>query len=529
MECFCFTVELFFILLFVTGSSRAAKDEDWDDVVVTKVGLPVSLACSHVPLTGFVKLNWLWMPHGQDSWSLILSVNQQKEFWGAASKPDMRLTDSKFRSSGDFSLYFKPRSTDGGRYSCLIEKGEEKLRQRITMLAILQVAVSPALPVPRNSTLRLITVLSTSQAVSEVAWFSPEGQPMRSQSLTPEKVICKLPCVDQPDQGNYTCQIRPRGRFSQHLFLFTHTITVDVSKVANFINTTYGTMISVATLSRSQLSLPCASITGDYVVLYWEHPDSLKMEAVFFYDRWRRARPAPTRHHIRLANSSSADSGKFSFLLVPELREGGTYICEVFLNDNVFTQVTRVSVLQVNVRSTPSALALFCQYSQRSQVKRVTWTHQNQSLKLPWSSSAPGHIKTEVPLPLGPNLAGNYTCTMELKNGRLAKAVYTVTLPPTANTSFSSPSVLSPLYALGLLVPLVAVAIGVLLWKRGHHNSHPGIEQSLSHYSGEVENVYENPEDLRQTSAQSSVYMDLKPTGDNDIYKELDRYEECLC
>ncbi|KAG9344974.1 hypothetical protein JZ751_009514 [Albula glossodonta] len=92
-----------------------------------------------------------------------------------------------------------------------------------------------------------------------------------------------------------------------------------------------------------------------------------------------------------------------------------------------------------------------------------------------------------------------------------------------ANTSLSSPSVLSPLYALGLLVPLVAVAIGVLLWKRGHHNSHPGIEQSLSHYSGEVENVYENPEDLRQTSAQSSVYMDLKPTGDNDIYKELDR------
>ncbi|KAG9344975.1 hypothetical protein JZ751_009515 [Albula glossodonta] len=413
MEFFCFTVELFFTLLFVTGSSTAAKDEDWDDVVVAKVGLPVSLACSHVPLTGFVKLNWLWMPHGQDSWSLILSANQQKEFWGAASKPDMRLTDSKFRSSGDFSLYFKPRSTDGGRYSCVIEKAEEKLRQRITM----------------NSTLRLITVLSTSQAVSEVAWFSPEGQPMRSQNLTPEKVICKLPCVDQPDQGNYTCQIRPRGRFSQHLFLFTHTITVDGERVRK--PGEEGTMISVAILSHSPLTLPCASIAGDYVLLYWEHPDSRKMEAVFFYDRWRRARPAPTRHHIRLANSSSADSGKFSFLLVPELREGGTYICEVFLNDNVFTQVTRVSVLQVNVRSTPSALALFCQYSQRSQVKRVTWTHQNQSRKLPWSSSAPGHIKTEVPLPLGPNLAGNYTCTMELKNGRLAKAVYTVTLPPT--------------------------------------------------------------------------------------------------
>ncbi|MEQ2270423.1 hypothetical protein XENORESO_005691, partial [Xenotaenia resolanae] len=80
--------------------------------------------------------------------------------------------------------------------------------------------------------------------------------------------------------------------------------------------------------------------------------------------------------------------------------------------------------------------------------------------------------------------------------------------------------------ALLLLVPVVAAAVGVLLWRQ-KHISDRGIEQSLSVQSGEAENIYENPEDIRQAPPQGSVYMDLKPRGDNDVYKELERYEQC--
>ncbi|KAJ8354925.1 hypothetical protein SKAU_G00224920 [Synaphobranchus kaupii] len=520
---------LIIALLSGPGTTSVKGTEDWDNVLVTKVNMPVTLACSDWPIKGSAKLEWLWKPDGQDNWSLVLSVIQRQEFRGGASKMDMRLADSHFQTSGDFSLYFKPRINDGGRYSCLIDQGERTVRQRVTLLAILTVAVSPAPPVPMDSTLRLIIEVSNTEAVSEVAWFSPQGLPLRSETFPSGAIICKLPLFRPTDQGNYTCQIRPRGNASRHHFLFSYRITADVSKAAKFSNLTRGSVVSTACPSRTPVSLSCATVSGDYVLLYWQPPDTDEMELVFSYDRWRRVRAVQTRSRLRLADS--ADSGKFSFLLEPDLKEGGTYICEVFLNDNVFIQGTRVSVLKVHAKITRSTLVLWCQYSERSQVRWVTWTHQNQTYKLNWSSSAPGRLRTEVPLPLGPDVAGNYTCALELKNGKVARAVYAVTLPPTVNTSLSSPSVLSPLSGLGLLVPLVAVAVavGVLLWKRGHHNTRPGMEQSLSHHSGEVENVYENPEDLRQTPAQSSVYMDLKPTDDDDVYKELDRYEQCPC
>ncbi|KAJ8392937.1 hypothetical protein AAFF_G00071410 [Aldrovandia affinis] len=520
MELLFFPCPLFLAVLSITGSITA-KDQDWNDVIVTKVSEPVTLGCSDWPLKGSVNLNWLWKPHGRDSWSLVLSANNSKETRVGASKADMRLADPNFQRSGDFSLYFKPRASDGGRYSCWIQQGEKKLMQRITLLTILTVAVSPPPPILRNGTLRLTTEVSASEAVSEVAWFSPRGIPMRSETLPSGAVICKVPCFDQADQGNYTCQIWPRGNVSRLLFLFTYTITADVTKAAKFSNITHGTVVSTACLARSLLSVPCASVSGDYVLLYWQHPDSRQMDPVFSYDRWRQGRTVQTGSRLRLTSSHSADSGMFSFSLEPELKEGGVYICEVFLDDSVFIQGTRVSVLQVYAKSTPLALVLWCQYSERSQVKRVTWTHHNQSYSLRWSSPAPGRLSTEVPKPTRPDVAGNYTCTLELRNGKVARAMYAVTLPPTVNTSLSSPSILSSLSALGLLVPLVAVAIGVLLWKRGH----PGV----SLHSGEEENVYENPEDLRQTPAQSSVYMDLKPTDDDDVYKELDRYERCPC
>lgn len=40
------------------------------------------------------------------------------------------------------------------------------------------------------------------------------------------------------------------------------------------------------------------------------------------------------------------EAGSFSFLLTPGLKDGGLYICEVFLNDNVFSKRTLLSVLK---------------------------------------------------------------------------------------------------------------------------------------------------------------------------------------
>ena len=126
--------------------------EDWNDVVVTEANVPVTLACSDWPLNGTVQLEWLWKPDGQDTWSLVLSANHRQEFKGGASKIDMRLADAHFRTSGDFSLYFKPRVGDGGRYSCLMAQGERRGRQRVTLLAILTGSLS-SLSLPLSLTL----------------------------------------------------------------------------------------------------------------------------------------------------------------------------------------------------------------------------------------------------------------------------------------------------------------------------------------------------------------------------------------
>ncbi|KAM6968057.1 g6f-like [Aplochiton taeniatus] len=248
------------------------------------------------------------------------------------------------------------------------------------------------------------------------------------------------------------------------------------------------------------------------------------MKLVFQYDRWRGS-SQQAKAQLHLAGPPyEPKAGDFSFLLAPGIKDGGLYICEVFLNDNVFSQRTLLSVLQVRASRSPSALVLWCQYSELSQVKRAGWTFQNQSRKLALSAPYPGSITVSLPLPHNQDAVGNYTCTLQMNNGQTVRGVYTVTLPLKESISVATPSLplLPSISALLLLVLLVAAVAGVLLWRQGHI-SRRGIEQSLSHYSGEVENIYENPEDLRQTSPQGSVYMDLKPTGEEDVYKELDR------
>ncbi|XP_071239965.1 basement membrane-specific heparan sulfate proteoglycan core protein-like isoform X2 [Salvelinus alpinus] len=517
-------------VVLITQSDTTTKDPDWSDVVVTMVGREVTLPCVDWPLTGSVSINWKMKSPGVDHWKLVLSANERQQFSGAASKASMRLVDSNFQETGDFSLLFVPKMEDKGRYSCLIKQQEKKLREKIILLAILTVSIFPSATLPQHSTLRLMAEVSPASAVSEVTWLSPGGTPLRLARRS-GGVVAKLPQILPTDQGAYICQVYPRGNSSTAIFHFTVDLRVD------------GAQISMASLTQTPLTLACPPMRGDYVLLYWKPPDSRNINTttlVYGYDRWRdRTEQSKTHAQLSLDGPlSTTKEGFFSFLLSPGLNDGGLYTCEVFLNDNMFSQRTLLSILQVKAKHSPSALVLTCHYTERSQVKRVVWSHQNQSRMLKWSSSAPGRLSTEVPLSPTQDTAGNYTCTMLLRNGQAVKAVYTVKLPPKENTE--SPTSISPphpesnsasllpslLSALLLLVPLVAAVAGVLLWRQ-KDISRRGIEQSLSHYSGEVENIYENPEDVRQTTPQSSVYMDLKPRGENDVYEELDRYESC--
>lgn len=516
------------LLVARSDAAAAEADGDWDDVVVTMPGRPASLPCADWSARGAVAVNWMRRSPGADEWKPLLSANERKAFSGGASKPSMRLADANFQETGNFSLILVPEMEDAGQYSCLVKQKETKLKERVILLAILTVTIAPTPPVPQRSTLRLMARVSPASAVSRITWVSPRGAALLSESLRePGSAVAKLPQVLSQDNGSYVCVVHPAGRHASPFYAFNVQASVDAWKVASFRNVTHGSQTSTACLVNSSLPISCPPVPGDYVLLYRQLPDSRKpkdMRLVFQYDRWRGS-SQQGEARLRLAGPPyEPKAGGYGFLLSPGLEDGGLYICEVFLNDNVFSQRTMLSVLKVHVSHSPSALVLWCRYSELSQVKRAGWTFQNQSLKLTQGAPYPGSVTVTLPLPHTPDAAGNYTCTLLLNNGRTARAVYTVSLPPKGSIGVATPSLplLPALSALLLLVPLVAAAAGVLLWRQGNI-SRRGIEQSLSHHSGEAENIYENPEDLRQ----GSVYMDLKPRGEDDVYKELDRYEQC--
>ncbi|XP_029927992.1 g6f-like [Myripristis murdjan] len=517
-------------MLMLLSWSDDTTDITWNDVVVTKVDTPTVLLCIDETVRGAVAINWIMKPFNEEKEKLVLSANEMKEFSGGASKASMRLQDSNFQDTGIFSLYFLPKMEDQGLYYCLIKQQERTLKERIILLAILTVTIVPAVPIPHNSTLRLIASVNPNIAITKITWARPGGFPMRSEKMRNNGTVAKLPQFSSTDSGAYLCMAHPRGNSSHTLFPFHVQVAIDADKVALFTNKTHGSKIT-ATVAQTSFRLSCPAIQGDYVLLYWQPPDNKKqdsMKLVYAYDRWRGfTRMSERGPKIQLAGPPyNAQEGSFSFLLTPGIKDGGHYICKVFLNDNILSQRTVLTVLKVRSTLSASKLELLCQYSERSQVKRAGWTYQNQSRKLQSFSHSPGIITTTLPLPITSDTAGNYTCTLQLTNGQTIWATHTVTLPPEGIVSVTTTPLHPSLFALLLLVPLVAAAVGVLLWRQGHISGR-GIEQSLSHYSGEAENIYENPEDIRQTSPQGSVYMDLKPRGEDDVYKELERYEQC--
>lgn len=82
----------------------------------------------------------------------------------------------------------------------------------------------------------------------------------------------------------------------------------------------------------------------------------------------------------------------------------------------------------VRSRKLSSKVELVCQYSESIQVKSASWNYQNKSRRLHMTSNSPGSITTSVSLPITHDTAGNYTCTLKLKNGQTIWAVEAV--PP---------------------------------------------------------------------------------------------------
>ncbi|XP_068425843.1 g6f-like [Clinocottus analis] len=506
---------------------------EWEDVMVVREGVPTTLVCT-ATVRGAVAVNW--MVKSLDEWKLVLSASESNEFSGGASTASMRLTDPNFQDTGVFSLFLVPRMEDSGLYSCLIKQQERKITEKIILLAILTATVVPAAPIPQLSTVQLTASVNPGYAVTKITWAAPGGNYMKSKKTNAD-TVAKLPQVQNRDGGAYVCLVHPWGNSSNARFAFNVDVTVDAYHVASFTNITYEREISTATRAQTVFPLTCPGVQGDYVRLLWRPPDSRRhrdIKALYQNDSWGGS-TFFTNHSKRLQLAGppyNAEAGSFSFLLTPKLKDGGLYICEVFLNGVAFSRRTTLSVLTakatVKTRRSSRILELDCLYSERSQVHKVGWKYQNESHRLDSSSISPGRITTILALPITSDTAGNYTCTLQLKNGQTVLAMQAVTLPHergrnVEGVSVTTPSLLSSLAALLLLVPLVAAAVCVLLWRQ-KHTSDRGVEQSLSVRSGEAENVYENIEDIRQAPPLGSVYMDLKPRGEDDVYKELERY-----
>ncbi|XP_057196842.1 g6f-like isoform X2 [Triplophysa rosa] len=508
----------------------------WNSVIMAHEGASATLSCFESPPASSVLVTWKVMPVEGDRWSYLLSA-KCNHGWTDGHK-SIVFEDRTFEISTDASLIFKASAP--GLYNCVIEHGDKRQQEKTVLLALVKLTVTPAPPVMVHRTLRLTAQVSPPSVDAWGTWVSPWGERLYTEITRATGVLLsKLPRVTSRDNGVYTCRIGVHGNSGTSVSEHRMNVTVN-GKVFSFTDLTHEKPRSMASISHSLVTLSCPPVLGDYVLLYWEYPDSTKMELIFQFNRWRRSLTNRSMPHLHLIEPTTlAAAGNFSFLLKPALKDGGRYLCEVFLDDKAFSQDNRLSVLHGYTKRSPSSLDLTCSYSQRSQVRLVRWSHvQNPSRPLQ-SAGVIGRIKTSVALPVTPETAGEYACTLYLKNGNSVQYIYSVQMsnigttvvpgsavPPAAD-NVSTSSRVSTLSLLLFVIPMIAIAVGVLLWRQGYCITRRSVEQSLSRHSGEVENIYENPDDLRQTSPQGAVYMDLKPTGEMDVYKELDRYDQC--
>nr|XP_057909317.1 g6f-like isoform X2 [Doryrhamphus excisus] len=509
MEYFFLTFVLLASTFLYSACVGATDTQDWDEVVVRKEGTPIILKCIVRDTRAEVDISWLVQLHSEKDWELALSAKEHKILSGSAYKPSMRFVD---QDRGDFSLFFQPTKQDAGLYMCLSEQDGWQLKVATILVAIISVTVIPANPIPQQSTLCLIARVTPEYAVHQITWESPNGRSLKTERKPNTGIVAKLPQVTYSDAGLYKCSclVLPEAVFD-----FEVNVVINAVSVASFTNVVHSPPISMVTDAMMPFHLTCPDVQGDYILLYWQNPKSTISELVYHYDRWRGT-TLTTAHSQDLQLDiwpNSLESGGFSFFLMPDIQDGGLYICDVFLNDHAFSQRTLLNVLKVTISRWFSNLELDCLYSSPSDVLGAMWEHQNKSHELEMVSSGPGSVTTYLPLPITSDTAGNYTCTLQLTNGQTVSITHMIN--QRESVSVPAPSSLSSLSALLLLVPLFATAVAVLLWRQKHITNR-----------GEAENIYENPEDVRQVAPPGSVYMDLKPRKD-DVYKELERSEQC--
>ncbi|XP_062847685.1 g6f-like [Trichomycterus rosablanca] len=527
------------------------KFNAWNDVLLVREGTAVALSCSDATPTDIKQVTWLMMPPEDKQWMVLLSVNITTKMAMAIWRKLVQLGSRTMEISEDVALRFTATVRDGGHYSCQMHQGDGRLEERIVLLALVKLTSIPASSIPTDSIVGLKAEVSPSYAVSGGTWLSSTGVSLLTDVTSAGTLLTKLPRVTSKDSGLYTCSISVDGQSSKPVYNFTLTVTVTgaINQPAEVV--TSEPLLRLAALSYSAVSLHCPPVYADYVRLYWWRPDDHRSQPklIFQFDRWRNFKEQHKPNLQLLGPSSSAPSRNFSFLLKPELMDAGRYQCEVFLDDRVFGQVTTLTVLHGYSTSSSLSVELNCAYAERSQVASVKWLHfQRPDVSLP-SHGVIGRISISVNLPVSQITAGQYICALKLKNDQTVRHVHTIKkatterpcceadksttdtpislFPAIEGTSTSEASVLlSSLILLLFLVPVAGAVVGVLLWRRGPCTSSRNVERTLSHYSGEVENIYENPEDLRQ-SPPSAVYMDLKLTGETDVYRELDRYDQC--
>uniref|UniRef100_A0A4W4E789 Ig-like domain-containing protein n=1 Tax=Electrophorus electricus TaxID=8005 RepID=A0A4W4E789_ELEEL len=495
--------------------SSSSPSSDWTDVVMAQAGSAVTLPC--LGSTPAQWDSWMMMSAGESHWTVLLSADASGGPVHGLPRKLIQLGGRMFEITEDASLRFIVTATAGGRYSCSMRVNSRTLEKRIVLLALIDLTITPPPPIKLDGLVRLEAKVFPAYVATRGAWHSPTGARLLTSISSAGIFLTKLPHVAADDQGLYTCSIRVRGQ-SHNSPLFPFSLPSSSSSSSDSIR-------SAAVLAGSPVELPCPPVLGDYVRLYWWRPDTLQdaqPELAFSFDRWRnRTHQAKPRLQLQ-GPASPGSTGNISFLLTPALADAGHYQCEVFLDSEAFGQVTRISLsVAGHERLSSSSLDLRCEFAERSQVASVGWTHV-PALNL-MQTAIIGRVTITVPLPVTPDTAGPYTCTLRLKTGQVVSYQYTLAPPPTGERPrpkpMPEPPILLPSLSLLLfLVPVSAVAVGLLLWRWGRY-----VECTLSHYSGEVENIYEDPEDLRQ------VIRDLKPTGQTDVYRELDRWQMIGC
>ncbi|XP_077577242.1 g6f-like isoform X3 [Stigmatopora nigra] len=333
--------------------------------------------------------------------------------------------------------------------------------------------------------------------------------------------MTKVPQATNDDAGTYKYTIHILGRHNITTFTFPLHIEVNAVSEAFFTTIEHGPPIHTPIQTGRSVTLACPEIRADYIFLYRKHPKTGNLKLLYSRDDWKVKTWMDSESlDLKLTKApSTIYRTMYAFALKPGFKDGGIYICQMLSNDNLFNQRTLLTVLKVTGVRFGNQLQLECLYNEVSQVHFAKWEYQNES-RLLWSSSLPGNVTTTLPLPITPDMEGNYTCTLQLQNGKTISARHAVKNQVIVPVPSSTLHFL--LLTLLLLVLLVAgTTMAVLLWRQ-KRISRRAIEQSLSVHSGEMENIYENPEDVRQALPQGSFYMDLKPRHD-DVYKELDR------